>query len=173
MRKVLLITGTVREGRKSPRATKLIHKHLLKNESVEVATADLADLDIPMLKERLKFLKDPHPDIVKLGKLIVESDTLIIVSPEYNGSMPGVLKNALDHYIDEYEDKTVGIVTVSKGPRGGDSCYLNLKELFRRLDARRTVHLKINKVNETLSEDGDDLDEYGERVDEFLGDVLG
>ncbi len=171
-KKTMLLTGSTRNNRKTPRAAKLVHNHLKKRESVEINVVDLADLNIPFMAERLKFLTNPHPDIVKLANIIVESDPLIIVSPEYNGSIPGVLKNALDHYIDEYEGKTVGVVSVSKGPRGGDYCFSTLKEFFRRLDAKRTVHLKINKIQDTVSEDGEDLGGYGERVEQFIDEIF-
>lgn len=171
-RKVMLLIGSTRENRKSPRAAKLVYNHLKHRESLEVTVVDLEELNIPFMTERLKFLSDPHPDIVKLADIITQSDPLIIVSPEYNGSVPGVLKNALDHYIDEYEGKTVGIVSVSKGPRGGDYCYSTLKELFRRLDAKRMVHLKVNEIEETVSESGEDLGGYGERIEQFIDEIL-
>ena len=170
--KVMLLIGTTRINRKSPRAAKLVCNHLKKRESVEVTVVDLADLNIPFMAERLKYLHDPHPDIVKLANIIVESDPLIIVSPEYNGSVPGVLKNALDHFIDEYEGKTAGIVTVSAGPRGGDACYSTLKEFFRRLDAKKTVHLKVNKIQDTVSETGEDLGDYSEKIELFIDELF-
>ena len=48
----------------------------------------------------------------------LRADALIIVAPEYNNGYPGVLKNALDYLLPEYERKPIGIVTVSAGGFG-------------------------------------------------------
>ena len=170
--KIMLLIGSTRIGRMTPRAAGLVYQELKKREDAEIETVDLADYNIPMLVNRLKYWKNPEPDVVKLSEIISGSDILIIVTPEYNGSFPGVLKNALDYFVEEYMNKIAGIVTVSAGPRGGDFCYSTLKEFFRRLDVHKTVHLKINKIQETITEDGIDKGNYKEKIDLFLSELF-
>lgn len=171
---ITILIGSTRTGRKTPRAARLVEVALRKATPKEVRVVDLADFAVPFLSERLKYLTDPHPDIVRFAQIVKSSDVLIVVSPEYNGSAPGVLKNALDHLNSEYENLPVGICTVSAGPYGGKSCFAMLHTLFTRLDANVIdYHLQITRVGDTLSEDGEDRAGIFEQpLKEFVAKVL-
>ena len=52
--------------------------------------------DIPLYNGDLEAAEGVPPSVTGLQDMIAESDGLLLVSPEYNNSMPGVLKNALD-----------------------------------------------------------------------------
>ena len=170
---VLVIIGSTRQGRMTPRAAKLVTKTLHDIPGITVKVLDLRDLDMPFLTERLKYLTDPHPNVVKFSESVKWASVIIVTSPEYNGSCPGVLKNALDYLTHEYLNKKIGIVTVSAGPIGGNGCYSTLKTLFNRLGARECNHLKINRVRETLSADGDDVENlYQKLLREFLNSLI-
>ncbi len=79
------------------------------------------------MEERLHRRDDPPPRLQEFGDKIGRADSFIIVSPEYNNGYPGVLKNALDYLLPEYERKPVGIVTVSAGGFGGINCLAQLR----------------------------------------------
>ena len=82
----------------------------------------------------------PPEQAVRLKREIKESDALLFVTPEYNRSVPGVLKNALDHGSRPYGDnswgrKPAGIVGVSPSPVGTAAAQQHLRTILACLDA--------------------------------------
>jgi len=81
------------------------------------------------------------PDaVVQMGKAIAAADGLIIVTPEYNYSVPGALKNALD-WLSRLPDtpvagKPVAILTASPGAIGGARAQYHLRQILVFLDGR-------------------------------------
>jgi NAD(P)H-dependent FMN reductase len=72
--------------------------------------------------------RDPHPDVQKWLDKLAAQDAYIFVTPEYNHSIPGVLKNALDYV--GYELKRKPIAVVSHGSVGGARATMHLKEIL-------------------------------------------
>ncbi|MBD0360180.1 MAG: NAD(P)H-dependent oxidoreductase [Nitrososphaeraceae archaeon] len=75
---------------------------------------------------------------------IRESDALLIATPEYNYSVPGVLKNAIDYasrpYGDNpFDDKPVAIMSASVGMLGGARAQYHLRQMF--------VFLNMHPIN--------------------------
>jgi chromate reductase len=104
----------------------------------EDATIEVFDLEgIPPFNQDLE--RQP-PQIVKEFKAkIREADALLIASPEYNYSVPGVLKNAIDWasrpYGDNaFEGKPVAIMSASVGSLGGARAQYHLRQSFIFLD---------------------------------------
>lgn len=170
---ITILTGSTRNGRLSPRAARMVEHAFNKEVSAKATTVDLADFEIPFLAERLIYLSDPHPEIVRFSQIIQNSSALIVVSPEYNGGIPGVLKNALDHLNSEYENLLVGLVVVSAGPHGGSSALSTLNTFFSRVGARVIEpHLQINKIGETLDEQGRDTQNiYTDSLSAFVNAI--
>ncbi len=154
--KLAILCGSVRMGRKSI----LVANHLVSTfeanpafDSVELL--DLADYNLPMMQER----RGQHPNLPaaaeKLGMTLESADALVVVTPEYNGSYPGVLKNALDYYLDEYRKKPVGIVSVSSGSMGGNLAHKELSVMFMRIGAFVSPsRLYVSEVGKMFEEDG-------------------
>ena len=129
--RIPVLVGSVRRGRQSIKVARFAGDPL-RRAGAEAPLLDLADFDLPIMEERLYRRDDPPPGLVRFSEAIREADAVVIVSPEYNGSMPGVLKNALDYIYGEWERKPVGIVTLSVGAFGGVQVH-NLQLLFLRL----------------------------------------
>lgn len=88
---ILAIAGSLREGSLNRR---LVEASVdVAPESVRVIPFDLSG--IPLYNGDLEAAGDPEPVLV-FKRALVEADGLLIVTPEYNSGMPGVLKNALD-----------------------------------------------------------------------------
>jgi chromate reductase len=91
---------------------------------VELETADMLDR-IPPFNE--DWEDEPAPvAVAQLRRLIAESDGLLIATPEYNGSIPGQLKNALDwasrpHGSAALQGKPAAVISASTGSRGAAS----------------------------------------------------
>ena len=83
--------GSIRKERKTIKAANALLM-LLKAKGVEPIVLDLQELDLPMFDDGIE-----HDGRTKLLETYKAMDGLIIVSPEYNQSVPGVVKNAIDY----------------------------------------------------------------------------
>ncbi len=127
MYKIVIISASVRMGRKSNRVASYFKQYI---EQQNIGTVSIADLDIyqfPLFEERLKFLKDPSAALKEFAALIAGADGILIVTPEYNGGYPASLKNAIDVLYDEWYRKPVAIATVSAGAFGGSQVIISLQ----------------------------------------------
>jgi NAD(P)H-dependent FMN reductase len=105
---------------------------------------------------------------------MTRADALVIVSPEYNHSFPGLLKHVLDSCLKEYIHKAVGIVGVSAGPWGGSRAIVNLLPALRELGLV-TIFWDVNfaTVHKVFDERGALMDEtYRKRADKFLAELV-
>ncbi|WP_280467657.1 NADPH-dependent FMN reductase [Nocardia cyriacigeorgica] len=71
------------------------------------------------------FGPSPHEHTRAWAERIAPFDGYLIVTPEYNGGVPGVLKNAIDHLCTEWANKAVGFV--SYGVNGGARAVVQLR----------------------------------------------
>src|SRR5438552_851798 len=122
-----VILGTVRVGRMSSHAAKLVTAELSKRPAVETELIDVANLPLPT-NDAGEAIKDPG-----FSAKMDRSDALVIVSPEYNHGYSGLLKHVLDSCLKEYIHKAVGIVGVSAGVFGGARVIENLLPVMREL----------------------------------------
>ncbi len=130
--KLGVIIGSTREGRVTERAAKWAATEAGKLEGVEVEILDLRDYDLPMFNEAVSPQYNPDrksEGVVKqwLDKL-AEQDAFIVVTPEYNRSIPAVLKNALDYIAYEMNRKPVGII--AHGSTGGAQAVSHLRGII-------------------------------------------
>ena len=117
------------------------------NARLADALARLAPGDIEFRRLRIDDLPlynqddddSPPAPVTRLKEAIREADGLLFVTPEYNRSIPGVLKNALDHasrpYGDSaFPDKPAGIIGVSIGAIGTAAAQQHLRTILAYLD---------------------------------------
>ncbi len=169
-----LILGSVRQGRQSPKVAHYLLKKLESLETVESELIDLKDFNFPIMEERLGIIESPPKGLEEFNGKIHKADAVLIVSPEYNGSYPGVLKNALDYLRSGFARKAVGLSTVSAGGFGGINCLNHLQQLFLRLGAVVVpANLPVSRVQDTFDDNGSLLDPSIEkRADRFIDDLL-
>lgn len=82
---------------------------------------------------------NPAKSVLRLKEEIKSADGLLFVTPEYNRSMPGVLKNALDHASRPYgqsvwTEKPAGVIGVSVGQIGTALAQQHLRNVLAYLD---------------------------------------
>jgi NAD(P)H-dependent FMN reductase len=171
---VLVVLGSVRNGRMSDRVATFVMQRLAAIEGVTAELADLGAIDLPIMEERLGRIDPPPPGLVELGASIAAADALVVVTPEYNHSYPGVLKNALDYFLPQFTRKPVALVTVSGGGHGGVNAWAHLVPVLVYMGAfvlPQTV--AVSKVQDAFASDGTALDPaYGKRVDGMLGELV-
>lgn len=130
--KLGIIIGSTREGRSTDRAAKWAATIASTLENVEVTTLDLRDYDLPFFNEAAspQFNPDRKTDGVVKQWLdaLAAQDAFIVVTPEYNRSIPAVLKNALDHVAYELDRKPVGII--AHGSANGAQAVSHLRGIL-------------------------------------------
>src|ERR1041384_702894 len=122
-----LILGPAGEGRESEHAARFVFERTKGRAGVETEFIDVRTLPMK-LDDAGEQMKDP-----KFSATVERCDGLIIVTPEYNHSFPGLLKHALDMNLKEYIHKAVGICGVSAGPFGGARVIEPLLPVMREL----------------------------------------
>jgi chromate reductase len=70
--------------------------HLTTGHGAVADVASMRDFDMPLYDGDIEAASGPPKGAVALGERLENSDAFVIASPEYNASLPGVLKNAID-----------------------------------------------------------------------------
>jgi len=170
---VPIICGSTRRDRQSIKVARFVLKKLQERKGAETELLDLLEYNFPIMEERLHRRDDPPPGLKEFGEKIDRADAVIIVTPEYNNGYPGVLKNALDYLLPEYERKPVGIVTVSAGGFCGINCLAQLRLVVIGMGAVPIPEsLPISRVHESFKDDGTYDPAYDKRAATFLDEVL-
>lgn len=130
--KLGIIVGTTRDGRQTPKQAKWVAETAKQNEDVEVEIIDLKDYPMPFFTEstspRYNLDRTPAPEVQKFLDAVARQDAYVFVTPEYNHSIPAVLKNAFDYLTWETNRKPAAIV--SHGTVGGARAAMHLKEII-------------------------------------------
>jgi chromate reductase, NAD(P)H dehydrogenase (quinone) len=136
------------------------------------ATLEIFDLDgIPPFSEDDE--RSLPPRVVELKARIREADAILIATPEYNYSVPGVLKNAIDWASRPYGDnawdgKPVALMGASPGTLGTARAQYHLRQTLVFLD----MH-PINRPEVMISNAAQRFDEHGRLVDEKSRKLIG
>lgn len=156
MTKIAVIVGSTREGRVSDKLAKWVAEEVGKQADVE--TVDLKDYPMPFFNEsispRFNPSRTPLPEVKKWLDKIAEFDGYVIVTPEYNRAMPGVLKNALDTLGNEMVDKPVTLV--GHGSVGGAQAVATLRISLPGIGAVALPNALFftDRVGEAIDEEG-------------------
>ena len=129
--RILVFAGSIRTGAYSGRTADCAQKELAV-QGAEVTRISLADYPLPLMDEDLEREKGVPENAVKLARLIAAHDAVLICTPEYNGSMPPLVKNTIDWVsrvhrdggkpLNPYPGKVVGICSSSDGQFAGIRC---------------------------------------------------
>lgn len=93
--KILVFAGSIRTGAFSGRTADAATKELAL-QGAEVTRISLADYPLPIMDQDLEKEHGIPENAMKLGRLVAAHDGMLIASPEYNASIPPLLKNTLD-----------------------------------------------------------------------------
>ncbi|MBD1911897.1 MULTISPECIES: NADPH-dependent FMN reductase [unclassified Leptolyngbya] len=113
MVKIIGIGGSLRPDSYSQRAL-LLAAERVKALGAEVEVLDLRTMNLPFCDGGDDY--SAYPDVARLRQIVKAADGLILATPEYHGSVSGVLKNALDLLsFDELSNKVTGLISVLGG----------------------------------------------------------
>lgn len=128
--KVFAVAGSLRAGSFN---RKLLAAAVRKIKDATVDVGDLKEFDIPPYDGDLEA-KGLPPGVVRLKERIAAADGLLIATPEYNWSIPGTFKNAIDWASrppsNPFRGKTALITAASNGYFGGVRSILQLRQVF-------------------------------------------
>lgn len=93
--KILVFAGSTRTGAYSGRTADIAQKELAL-QGAEVTRISLADYPLPIMNQDLEKEKGIPAHALSLARLIDAHDAVLICTPEYNGSIPPLLKNTID-----------------------------------------------------------------------------
>jgi chromate reductase len=157
---VLGISGSLRNGSYNTGA--LMAAKELAPEGMNIDVFDIAP--IPLYNEDV-YVKGFPPSVEKFRSRIKEADALLIVTPEYNYSVPGVLKNAIDWASrppeQPFNGKPVAIMGASPSALGTARAQYHLRQCFIFLNG-----LILNTPEVMISQAHTKFDNEGKLTDE-------
>jgi NAD(P)H-dependent FMN reductase len=142
--KIGVIVGSIRPNRFGDKPAKWIFDHAAARNDIEVELVDLADYKLPLFDAPASdmWMPSPSPEAVRWQEKLNEFDGYIFVTAEYNRSIPGALKNAIDWAYKPFIKKAVGYVAY--GSVGGARAVEHLRNVMTELQAvsvRHGIHI--------------------------------
>ncbi len=133
MTRILGIAGSLRRESFNKQALRAAQKLVPQDTTLEIFDID----GIPLFNQDEE--KSPPAKVVEFKRKIREADAILICTPEYNYSVPGVLKNAIDWASRPYGDsawakKPVAVMGASVGALGTARAQYHLRQMFVFLD---------------------------------------
>jgi NAD(P)H-dependent FMN reductase len=154
MTKIGIILGSTRPGRNGEAVAKWVLEQAQARGDADYELVDLADFDLPHLDEAIPASQGMYAGAhtQAWAAKVAEFDGYVFVTPEYNHSTSGALKNALDYVYAEWNNKAAGIV--SYGAAGGTRAAEHLRLILGELqiaDVRAQVAFSLMTDFENFS----------------------
>jgi NAD(P)H-dependent FMN reductase len=169
--RLLAIYGSVRHERQGIKAARGIER-ICRDRGHEITLIDPLEFPLPLLERMYKeYSKGKAPEVLeRLASHIKEADGFLIVSGEYNHSIPPALSNLLDHFLEEWFWRPSAIVCYSGGSFGGVRAAMQLRAMLCELGMPSIPSLlPIGKVQDAFDEAGNSLDPgFAQRAGRFL-----
>src|SRR5882672_6870705 len=129
----------------------------------EVTLIELRDFGIPVYDGDVEAAGLPE-GVLRLKQLFLDHHGLLISSPEYNGSIPGALKNMIDWVsrqapaeasLTSFKDKVAGLLSASPGPVGGLRGLIHLRASLTHINVLCIPQqVNVSKANDAFNADG-------------------
>ncbi len=172
---IAILSSSTRLNRQSHRAALGLARMLEQSGDHTVEVLDLVVYQFPLLEEVLHRHPNAPEGLREFAGKIRQTDALLFVSPEYNGSYTAALKNAVDYLKEgEFTQKVIGVVGVTSGMLGGIRAALSMQQLVLGLSAFPIPQmLPVGQVAQKFDETGVLLDPAFEKnIQVFLQQFL-
>jgi NAD(P)H-dependent FMN reductase len=154
MTRIGIILGSTRPNRNGEQVAKWVYDVASRRDDAEFELVDLRDYPLPHLDEPLPPSMGQYQNehTKQWAEKIASFDGFVMVTPEYNHSTSGVLKNAIDYLYAEWNNKAVGFVSYGAvgGARAAEHLRLVAGEL-QMADVRQPVTLSLITEFENFS----------------------
>ncbi len=172
---ISVIYGSVRTDRRGIVAARYLERKV-KDRGINLHFIDPLEYQLPLLDKMYKEFEPgtaPEP-MEALGKMFKQSDGFLLVTGEYNHSVPPALKNMLDHFQQEYKFKPSAIASYSKSIFGGVRAAIHLRVILAELGSPSiSTILPVPNIGSAFDENlvpGNDIIEKSANrfLDEFI-----
>lgn len=172
--KIAIILGSIREGRQTHLIVNYLNQLLNEMDGITSTILDLGTFDLPILSDQWSKQENPAPAFVKFSEALLDSDGIVLASPEYHGSYSGVLKNAVDHFWQEFSRKPMAVVATGAGKYGGINGSIQMQHLILSLGAfAMPQKLLVPHVNKVFDVQGIPTQpELVKQVNTFIGELV-
>ena len=164
--KIVGLSGSLRKGSYNSAALRAAQG--LAPEGMTIGTAEIGDL--PLYNDDVRAAGYPAP-VERLRRQIAEADAVLFVTPEYNYSVSGVLKNAIDWASrppnQPFDGKPVAIMGASGGLFGTARAQYHLRQMLIFLNA-----FPVNKPEVMIGQAQTKFDEAGNLTDEATREFI-
>lgn len=151
--KIGIVVGSIRKGRLGGGVADWVNKHAQNQEGAQFELVDLKDYDLPVFDgdtSPIALGKKYDNDKVQAWSDKLDSfDAYVFVTPEYNHSIPGGFKNAIDHIGPEFQGKPLALVSY------GAASGIRAVEAWRLVMANLNSHAIRNQVSMSIFTDFD------------------
>ena len=161
--RILIFAGSLRKGSLNKKLARVAFE-ALKSAGGDATLIDLADFPVPVYDGDLEAEKGLPENARKLKALMIGHPGLLIVTPEYNSSIPGALKNVLDWasrqegeepVLAAYKGKTAALLSASPGALGGLRSLVVLRAMLENIGTLVIPQqLAVSRAHEAFSGDG-------------------
>ncbi len=180
--KILVFAGSLRSGAFSISTADVAMK-VLALQGAEVTRISLADYPLPIMDQDLEKEKGVPDNALNLARQIAAHDGMLIASPEYNASIPPLLKNTLDwvsrvrrdgtRALKPFEGKVAGLCSSSDGNFAGVRGLYHLRAVLMACRVEVvTPQCSVGRAGEAFDENGDFRDERLRRQMEMVCEAL-
>jgi NAD(P)H-dependent FMN reductase len=173
MTRIAIIVGSTRPNRNSEQVAQWVNDIAARRDDAVFELIDLRDVTLPLLDEPVPpaFGNYQNEHTKQWASTIASFDGFVIVTPEYNHGIPGVLKNAIDYLYTEWGNKAVGFV--SYGVDGGARAAEHLRGIAGNLHLAAvgpqvTLSLFTEFENHSVFKPAD---HQRKKLDDMLGQV--
>lgn len=169
-----VILGSVRRDRIGIRVARYAVS-ALRARGHDAPLVDPLEYQLPLLDRMYKeYPAGQAPDVLeRLAGVVRAADAYVVVSGEYNHSVPPALSNLLDHFLEEYFFKPSAIACYSAGAFGGVRAAMQLRAMLAEMGMSSIPSiLPFPKAHEMLAEDGRPTgDRPGQGADKFFAEL--
>lgn len=157
--KVVVFLGSTREIRLGERVAKFVIRKL-QERRLDVEFVDPLEFRLPLLTKPIHFYLPPDKPpqrLVDMNEKIKTADAVIVISAEYNHSIPPGLTNTMDYFSPEaYAKKPSGIVTYSPSLVGGARAGVQLRSFLAAIGCISvSMTFNISNAHLALTEEGE------------------
>jgi len=167
--KILVFAGSIRAGAFSVRTADAATKELAL-QGAEVTRISLSDYPLPIMDQDLEREKGVPENALRLGRMIAAHDGVLVASPEYNSSIPPLLKNSIDWVSRIRRDngrtfaplsgKVFALCSSSDSAFGGARGLYHLRSVLMACRAEIiTPQCSVSRASEAFDEEGGLRDE--------------
>jgi NAD(P)H-dependent FMN reductase len=166
MVKILAIAGSLREHSYNKRVLAIAAEGA-RNAGAEVTRLDLRDYPMPVYNNDEQLTSGFDTNALRFQQILSEHHGLLIATPEYNGSIPGGLKNAIDWASrkserfgmnEVFRGKVGAMITASPGSFGGIRCLAHLRGVLSIMGVNvLPSEIAVSFVGQKFEGDGSDM----------------